>query len=115
MTNLTKLKEEGDREFDNKFVVDMSKDEHPYVAFYDRDTKQTEYWNSYKIKDHIHQREDKAYQLGQQDMLERVRGVVPNEKELIIAKNPQDPITNSNRIGFNLCREETLKALDNLT
>jgi len=49
--------------------------------------------------------------LGQKDMLERVKGVIPNEKEIDGSDYPYDK---GKDFGWNRHREETLKALDNL-
>jgi hypothetical protein len=97
MTNLTKFKEEGDREFDEK-IEELSQLGEPKTA-----EDAVRYYK--EVKNHIHQREDKAYQLGQQDMLERVREEI-----------------NMNQIGSftddagNDCWyiDDLLKALDNL-
>jgi hypothetical protein len=69
----------------------------------------------------------KAFKAGQQDMLERVKGVIPKEKICLETKRRFDDDFESTVCaechggpdecdcsGFNTCREETLKALDNL-
>jgi hypothetical protein len=64
---------------------------------------------------------NESFKAGQQDMLERVRGVIPEEvKQTEYIRNhamqphSTDTLTKAIRKGFNACREETLKALDNL-
>lgn len=72
-------------------------------------------------EDNVKSMVQKAYNLGQQDMLERVKGVIPKE----YSDDIKCPDCNSsyfcesdcgkgNDYWFNRCREETLKALDNL-
>ena len=51
-----------------------------------------------------------VFKAGQQDMLERVRGVIPKQKEY----DGFDDSIDTEFVGFNTCREQTLKALDNL-
>lgn len=77
------------------------------------------------MKEFLDEEVEKAFKSGQQDMLERVRGKVPYECDLpdrLI--NPFYPNEGEKYLdmkanqqykkGFNTCREETLKALDNL-
>jgi len=108
MTNLQQLREEGDKEFEKKFVSKShislwgTYKEKPIKAI------KGEIEVIEKIKDYIHQREDKAYALGQQDMLERVREIIAKE---------MDKRANIETVQFLACDDlacEILKALNNL-
>jgi hypothetical protein len=70
MTNLTKLREEGDKEF-REYFDKILRPQRTTMKDLDREL----------CINYIHQREDKAYQLGQQDTLERERTRIAEEVE----------------------------------
>lgn len=101
MHTLQQLREEGDREFDNEFpeVYTESNQIVNEIGMYINPN----------IKIFIHQERTKAFQAGQQNMLERVRNIITKE---------MDKRANIETVQFLACDDlacEILKALDNLT
>jgi hypothetical protein len=107
MTNLTKLREDGDNEL--PLILFSSICIRGEDGLCDRSQEHKLTVDNTCISDYIHQREDKAYQLGQQDMLERVRGVIKYERSTWAKESIGDKALQSLEMAV-----ETLKALDNL-
>ena len=118
MTNLQQLQEEELKDlWKKKFVFELGfKDTH---SQYYLDT----FFDWWLKKMHIES--ESSYEAGQQDMLEGVKSVIPKENKLPDKLlNPFYPNEGEKYLdmkanqqykqGFNTCREETLKALDNL-
>ena len=99
MTNLQELQEDGYKEFEKMLCC------HPDSDFYVNESPE-------KVMSFIQSERKKAFKAGQQDMLERVRGVIPKKIYVngLRKYNKGVPEINS----YNEAVVETLKALDNL-